>query len=113
MPKLSRKELGAYIEQQQQKLQPLLGRGVTIVFGKHEFEDQLQSIQLARQADMINKPEMREDQETGKMYTPACLQLGFAGGQLFFIIEDIDIYMTMSGISIDTGQYSVLLREAS
>lgn len=113
MPKLSRKELKQYADQQKQKFGELIGKNVTFVFGKHELQDTLIDIKLARQEDMINKPDKRPD-EDGKLYTPPSLQIDFASGQLFFVIEDIigTPITTLSGIIINMPNYSILFREA-
>lgn len=113
MPKLSRKELKQYADQQRNKFASLIGKNVRFVFGKHDLQDTLLDVKLARQEDMINKPDKRFD-EDGKLYTPPSLEIDFSGGQLFFIIEDImgEPITTLSGICIPMKEYTILFREA-
>lgn len=97
MPKLSRKELKQYCEEQTQQFQRLIEKQVKVSFGKHSFVTELKAVKLARQADMDNVPDMRAD-EFGKQYTPSCLQVECEGGDLFFVIEDIqNIGITFDG----------------
>lgn len=114
MPKLSsRKEFDAYAKQQKQKFAPLLNKGVTVIFGKHEMQDTLLDVKLARLGDIENQPDKRKNGDS--QYTPSCLEMDFEGGQLFFVIEDIPengIQTTLSGIRLDMSPGpSVLFRE--
>lgn len=114
MPKLSsRKEFATYAQQQKEKFAPLLNKGVTVVFGKHEVKDTLKDVKLARLGDIANQPDKRKNGDA--QYTPSCLEMDFEGGQLFFVIEDINaIQTTLSGILMDMSPGpSILFKEAS
>lgn len=89
-----------FIKDQQVVFSNFLGKSVQITFGPHSFTTVLESVELARVGQMKNKPEMRV--RGGKNYTPPCMLLKCTDGNLYFIIEDIKIFMTTRGITINT-----------
>lgn len=99
MPKLSNKELKQWLETQISKFQSLMGKEITVQFSIHSFTTKILGIKIARQADMTNKPKMRAGDD-GKQYTPSCLHVQCEGGDLFFIIEDIQIFKTLDSVLV-------------
>lgn len=90
-------------------LQPYTNVPLSVKFGKHISEGVLETVALARQADMPNKPEKRDNK------TPPCLSLGFRAGEETFtfqiVIEDIsDVVLGLGKIKIVMDWGEVILQ---
>lgn len=88
---------------------PLLHKKVQFSFGKFSFPITIQDIKLAKLGDMMNKPEMRTD--NNEKYTPPVMQFDTSDGKLYFILEDITVAGIANGVRIITAANNIDFRE--
>jgi len=89
----------------------IIGQRVRVQFSSHLFTVTVKDIQLAKLGDLINKPEMRKNDQ-GETYTPAvavmrCKPMDGTDCNLYFIMEDVlRVNQRIEGIAIsmDNGQ---------
>ena len=92
-----RKQTKDQVAQLKQRMLPILNIPIIVTFGPHKFSTVIEDIVQARLADLINKPERRE--ENGIFYTPTTVTFHCSNGKLHFILDDIDsIVQTLAGI---------------
>lgn len=97
---ISRKDSVQQLEKIKELFHLYIGKDLVINFGNYSFPIRIETkeaITLARQVDLVNKPNKRIDSE-GKKYTPAVMQIQTTVGILEFYIEDFIVSSIVQGL---------------
>lgn len=71
-----------------------------MTFGVHSFQILIKDIAQARQVDLINKPDRREDTQ-GAPYTPTVVTLDCGDEKIHVYLEDVkQVIQTLSGVKL-------------
>ena len=88
------------MEQFKQKLSSILNKNITLTFSGRSFSVVIRDIKQARLADVINKPERRQNVD-GTFYTPTVVILDCGNEQIHIYLEDIErVVQQLHGIRI-------------
>lgn len=115
MPKRSRKDMKELFQDYLTKLKCIEGKFCLLEFGPHKLPVHVQDIVLARQADIINLPDKRVD-EDGTYYTPMSMCIQCKEGKLPVVLEDINaVVLTTRSVCVilDNTQIRFTLGDTS